>query len=191
MAKQPIETLTVIIPTINEASRLPLLLADLKKCSNKLEVNVVDGGSTDLTVLSAKIAGANVINSLEVNRGLQMKIGAENAKNKWLLFLHADCRLDPCWSKKVFKLINQHSSRNYCWHFDFKVKGSTLALRLLEIAVNFRSILLKEPYGDQGLLIHKSLYEKAGGISPLCIMEDIDFITRVRKISFVIYYFFS
>ena len=41
---------------------------------------------------------------------------------------------------------------------------------------------MQKPYGDQGLLIHKELYLLSGGYSPLKIMEDLDFITRITKI---------
>ena len=41
--------LTVLIPTLNEASRLSLLLADLAHWPHALQVLVVDGGSVDAT----------------------------------------------------------------------------------------------------------------------------------------------
>ena len=56
-----------------------------------------------------------------------------------------------------------------------------MQFRILEIAVALRSYFLQRPYGDQGLLIHKDLYYLSGGFSPLKIMEDIDFITRITK----------
>ena len=66
---------------------------------------------------------------------------------------------------------------------DFKLNGKSFELRLLEKAVAFRSTFLQKPYGDQGLLIHRSLYEKTGGFSSLCIMEDIDFILKLKKVT--------
>ena len=69
MAK-PIHNLSVIIPTINEAKRLPLLIADLKTWPYSIDLNIVDGGSKDLTTLTARLAGANVINCSKKNRGL-------------------------------------------------------------------------------------------------------------------------
>ena len=183
MAKQLINTLSIIIPTINEAGHLPLLLADLKTCPYNLDLNIIDAGSTDLTILIAKLAGGNVIKSGELNRGYQMKLGAQSSKGEWMLFLHADCRLDHLWSQRVNQIINKSSSKSYCWFFDFKLNRKSLELILLEKAVAFRSNFLQKPYGDQGLLIHRSLYEKTGGFSSLCIMEDIDFILRLKKIT--------
>ena len=41
--------LSIVIPTLNETENLPLLLADLRLWDEKLEIIIVDGGSTDLT----------------------------------------------------------------------------------------------------------------------------------------------
>ena len=68
-----------------------------------LNLIIVDGGSKDLTISIAQIQGVNVIKSLKKNRGYQLKIGASNAKGDWLLFLHADSRLDPRWVNKFIK----------------------------------------------------------------------------------------
>jgi hypothetical protein len=35
------------------------------------------------------------------------------------------------------------------------------------------------PYGDQGLLISRSLYERLGGFRPLPLMEDVDLVRRI------------
>ncbi len=174
-------TLSVIIPTLNEANRLPSLLADLKAWPNKFDLLIVDGGSTDLTVSIAQIQGIKVIKSVHSNRGYQLKIGASNAIGDWLLFLHADSRLDKEWVKRLETIISNFSSEKFAWYFNFKIKQDSIQFRILETAVALRSHLLQSPYGDQGLLIHKSLYNNSGGFYPLKIMEDIDLIERIRR----------
>ena len=174
-------TLSVIIPTLNEANRLPSLLADLKAWPNKFDLLIVDGGSTDLTVSIAQIQGIKVIKSVHSNRGYQLKIGASNAIGDWLLFLHADSRLDKEWVKRLETIIRNFSSERFAWYFNFKIKQDSIQFRVLETAVALRSHLLQSPYGDQGLLIHKSLYNNSGGFYPLKIMEDIDLIERIRR----------
>ena len=178
---QEFPNLSVIIPTLNEASRLPLLLADLKAWPGKIDITIVDGGSSDLTVSIAQIQGLNVIKSLKSNRGHQLNLGASNAKGEWLLFLHADSRLDTLWEKKLLSSMSNLSSKNIAWYFDFKIKKNKLQFRILEILVAFRSFFLNRPYGDQGLLIHKQLYNSSGGYSSLKIMEDLDLIIRITK----------
>ena len=85
--------ISIIIPTINEANNLPLLLSDLLTTHREWEIIIVDGGSEDRTIDVAKIYGAKVYRSKEKNRGLQLDIGAKNSKGEWLIFLHADTRL--------------------------------------------------------------------------------------------------
>ena len=46
---------------------------------------------------------------------------------------------------------------------------------------SFRSRYFKQPYGDQGLIIHKSIYLKNNGFSKIPLMEDIDFIRRLKN----------
>ncbi len=178
---QKFPTLSIIIPTLNEANHLPLLFADLNAWPYKFDLTIVDGGSTDLTISIAQIHGVNVINSLEQNRGYQLKIGASKAKGDWLLFLHADSRLDQRWVQRLCKTTQNKTSKNFAWYFDFKIKKNNLEFRALEIAVALRSHFLQRPYGDQGLLIHKDLYYHSGGFSSLKIMEDLEFITRITK----------
>ena len=178
---QKFPNLSIIIPTLNEANHLPLLLADLHAWPYDFELIIVDGGSKDLTISIAQIYGVNVINSFKKNRGYQLRLGASKANKDWFLFLHADSRLGPRWAKRVFKIVESKPSNNYAWYFDFKIKNDNIRFRFLEIAVAIRSHFLQRPYGDQGLLIHKNLYHKAGGFSSLKIMEDLDLITRITK----------
>ena len=178
---QKVPTLSIVIPTLNEALHLPLLLSDLNVWPNDFELIIVDGGSIDLTISIAQIQGVDVIKSPKKNRGYQLKTGASNARGDWLLFLHADSRLRIGWVRSLSQIIQNKKSKNFAWYFDFKIKKDNLEYRFLEIAVALRSLFLQHPYGDQGLLIHKDLYYKTGGFSSLKIMEDIDLITRITK----------
>ena len=178
---QKLPSLSIIIPTLNEAKSLPLLFADLNSWPYDLDLIIVDGGSNDLTTSIAEVQGVSVIHCLKKNRGHQLKIGASNARGNWLLFLHADSRLDPRWVNNLLKIIKTETSKDHPWYFDFKIKNNNIQFRFLEIAVALRSCLLQRPYGDQGLLIHKDLYNNSGGFYSLKIMEDLDFIIRITK----------
>ena len=85
--------ISIIIPTINEANNLPLLLSDLSVIQEEGEIIIVDCGSEDKTIDIANIYGAKVFISKERSRGIQLDIGAKNSKGEWLIFLHADTRL--------------------------------------------------------------------------------------------------
>ena len=69
--------ISIIIPTINEANNLPLLLSDLLTTYKEGEIIIVDCGSEDKTLDVSNIYGAKVYKSKERSRGLQLNIGAK------------------------------------------------------------------------------------------------------------------
>jgi len=144
---------------------------------------IVDSGSEDKTIDVANIYGAKVYKSNERNRGLQLDIGAKNSKGDWLLFLHADTRLNHDWFGKLNLVLE--GEKNYIYYFKFKINHKKLIYRLLEILVNFRSKYFKLPYGDQGLIIHRTTYFENNGFRKIPLMEDVDFIRRLNKGKFL------
>ena len=170
---------SIIIPTINEANNLPLLLSDLSTIHKEGEIIIVDCGSEDKTIDIANIYGAKVYKSKERNRGLQLDMGANRSKGDWLLFLHADTRLTHDWFRKISSILE--GGKNYIFYFQFKVNHKKMIFRVLEILVNFRSKFFKKPYGDQGLIIHKTNYLKNNGFRKIPLMEDVDFLRRLKN----------
>ena len=171
--------ISIIIPTINEANNLPLLLSDLSIIQKEGEIIIVDCGSEDKTIDIANIYGAKVFISKERNRGLQLDMGANISKGDWLLFLHADTRLTHDWLRKINRILN--GDKGYIYYFKFKVNNKKIIYRLLEILVNFRSQYCKQPYGDQGLIIHRTIYYKNNGFRNIPLMEDVDFLMRLNQ----------
>ena len=171
--------ISIIIPTINEAKNLPLLLSDLSIIQKEGEIIIVDGGSEDKTIDIAKIHGARVFKSKERNRGLQLNTGAKNAKGNWLIFLHADTRLSNNWFIELSSILKEE--KKYIYYFKFKINHKKIIYRVLEILVNFRSKHLKQPYGDQGLIIHRTTYFQSNGFRKIPLMEDVDFLRRLNN----------
>ena len=171
--------ISIIIPTINEANNLPLLLSDLSIIQNVGEILIVDCGSEDRTIDIANIYGAKVYKSKERSRGLQLNIGAKNSQGDWLLFIHADTRLTYDWFKEIKPVMR--GDKNYVYYFKFKINHEGIIYRILEIFVNLRSKFFKQPYGDQGLIIHKSTYLKNNGFQKIPLMEDVDFLERLEN----------
>ena len=171
--------ISIIIPTINEANNLPLLLSDLSVIQKEGEIIIVDCGSEDKTIDIANIYGAKVYKSKEKNRGLQLDIGAKNSRGDWLIFFHADTRLTHDWFKKINSVFK--GEKNYIYYFKFKINHKKIIYRVLEILVNIRSKFFKQPYGDQGLIIHRTTYFKNNGFRKIPLMEDVDFLRRLNK----------
>ena len=47
--------------------------------------------------------------------------------------------------------------------------------------MRLRGRLLGLPYGDQGLLIGRTFYDKLGGYKRLPLMEDVDLMRRLKR----------
>ena len=171
--------ISIIIPTINEANNLPLLLSDLSVIQKEGEILIVDCGSEDKTIDIANIYGVKVYKSKEKNRGLQLNMGAKKSRGEWLIFLHADTRLTHDCFTKIKSVIE--GDNNSIYYFKFKINNRKKLYRVLEIFVNFRSQYLKQPYGDQGLIIHRSIYLKNNGFRKIPLMEDLDFFRRLNN----------
>ena len=174
--------ISIVIAARNEAPRLPLLLADLALGLELVgEIVVVDGSSADATTRVAALAGARVLAS-PPGRGAQLALGIASSRSSWLLLLHADARLPDRWQQAVAKAIDRSGQKDdAAWYFDLAITAPNPALRIVEAGVALRSRWRQLPYGDQGLLLPRSLLQRAGGLLPLPLMEDLELVLRLRR----------
>jgi rSAM/selenodomain-associated transferase 2 len=172
--------LSIVIPTLNAAATLPSALAALAQEALEHEVVVSDGGSTDATAAIARDSGARVVDGAP-GRGAQLQAGAAAARGDWLLFVHADTCLAPGWARAVTDFCGARESDSRAAYFRFALDDRAAAARRLELIVRLRCRLLALPYGDQGLLISRRLYDAAGGFRALAIMEDVDIVRRLGR----------
>ena len=168
--------LSIVIPALNAAATLPATLAALSGTAG--EVVVADGGSGDGTTGLAGASGARVLVAPR-GRGTQLAAGAAAARGAWLLFLHADTRLAPGW--EAVAAAHMRTRPDAAGFFRFRLDSADPRARRLERAVAWRCRALALPYGDQGLLIHRGLLARAGGIRPLPLMEDVDLVRRLGR----------
>lgn len=169
-----------IIPTLNAAGALPGLIEQLRTSAIFAEIVIVDGGSSDETVAIARTADVRVI-AAPRGRGIQLAAGAAAAAGDWLLFLHADCHLGEHWEAAVSGFLAAPEAIGRAGYFDFALDDTAPVARRLERIVAWRCRVLGLPYGDQGLLIARSLYCTAGGFAPLPLMEDVDLVRRLGR----------
>lgn len=174
--------ISAVIPALNAEARLaqcltalvPATVAELVR-----EVIVVDGGSTDNTKDIADGFGARVLTA-PPGRGGQLATGAREAKGDWLLFLHADTVLEEGWEKEAQDFIQSKPDKAAVFTLKFDANG--FAPSMVAAGAMARTKIFKAPYGDQGLLISKALYEQVGGYADLPLMEDVDFIRRLTRV---------
>ncbi len=73
------------------------------------------------------------------------------------------------------------SAQGRAGYFDFALDDTASAARRLERIVAWRCRVLALPYGDQGLLISRALYDAVGGFARLPLMEDVDLVRRLSR----------
>jgi rSAM/selenodomain-associated transferase 2 len=170
-------TLTIIIPTLNAG-------ADLERCLTALDRNdlilIADGNSTDATREIADRFGATIVTTPR-GRGTQLRAGAAAARSDWLLFVHADTQLEAGWRDTVMTHLQRADAHTIAAVFQFALDDTSAAARRLERMVAWRGRILGLPYGDQGLLIHRTLYDAIGGYPDIPLMEDVAIIRAIGR----------
>jgi rSAM/selenodomain-associated transferase 2 len=166
--------ITVVIPTLNEADSISGAVESVAGGAG--EVIVADGGSSDATVAAARSAGARVIRAPR-GRAAQMEAGARVASAEWLVFLHADTRLESGWDEALLGL----DTRFVGGAFRFGLDSGRARYRLVEAAVRARCAVLGLPYGDQALFARRDAFVACGGFGDVPILEDVDFVRRLRR----------
>jgi glycosyltransferase involved in cell wall biosynthesis len=182
---------TVVIPALNEEKFLPNLLKSLAvQTDRRFEVIVVDGSSTDKTVIKAKtfqktVPNLSVIVSPVASLPLQRNLGAKKAAGEWLAFIDADSILMPYFFERVNKYIETVKPElmtTWC-RPDSEVNGDALLTLFGNITLE-ASIMFKKPLSPGPLtLVSKRAYEKIGGYDEEhAFHEDMDFGMRLHKI---------
>lgn len=172
----------VVIPTLNAAPGLASMLAALHGGADELalSVTVCDGGSHDDTVAIAQRAGATIVTA-PTGRGGQLATGAAAGSAPWLLFLHADTVPGPGWANAVDRFTSCATHAERVGHFRLRFASADPRARRVERLAAWRCRTFGLPYGDQGLLIARALYQRLGGFRPLPLMEDVDFVRRIGR----------
>jgi rSAM/selenodomain-associated transferase 2 len=178
MSEKQRPSVSIIIPTFNEASCLQQTLDAIARVRGNFEVIVVDGGSDDSTIEIARRAGARVI-ECDRGRGIQMHSGALIARGQALLFLHADTILP----REAVVLIENCLSDDQLTaggNFEIRFDGETRAARFMTWLYP-RLGQLGLYYGDSAIFVRAAAYERAGGFKPFPIFEDVNLVQRLKR----------
>ena len=170
--------ISLIIPTLNEKKNFNKVKKNIELLNSK-EVFIIDGNSSDKTISTFSSLKKRIIIS-PPSRGVQLHLGAKNAKENWFLFMHADTLLN----NKNIKDINQFiKKKNYkkVGYFKIRFDSNSISALIISYWAYIRTVLFKLPFGDQCILIHRNYYQEIGGFSPIPIMEDLDFILKIPK----------
>jgi rSAM/selenodomain-associated transferase 2 len=172
--------ITVVIPVLNDTAALALLLPALSSDS-AIEIIVVDGSETSdpaLDVLRERHSDVRWMRSAP-GRGAQMNHGARHARGRWLVFLHSDTRLGASWID-VLRCLDEQP-RIVGGSFRFALDSPSRWARWIEWGVRIRVRLFDLAYGDQALFVRRTVFEELRGYRELPLMEDVEFIRRLRR----------
>jgi rSAM/selenodomain-associated transferase 2 len=170
---------SIIIPTLNEASTLEFYLLALQPYRQYCEIIVVDGGSADATVAIA-MPYADKVLTAGAGRAKQMNVGAKYAQGEILLFLHADTLL-PAGG---LALVQQAITPKRQWgRFDVALQGKQPFLKVIAFCMNWRSRLTGIATGDQGIFVGRRAFQAVNAYTEQALMEDIELCTKLSRLS--------
>lgn len=179
--------LSVVIPTRNDENRLgPTLAALVPGVAEGLvrDVALADGGSTDATLEIADIAGCGVVAGF-ADRASRIDAAMRRAKSGWVLLLEPGVVLAEGWRQEARSFIETVERRGEQGRraavFSFGLDRFGARARAEERFVGLWGSLSALPQPEQGLLIHKSLYQELGGMRPLPAMAEADLLRRIGR----------
>jgi len=167
--------LSIVIPVLNDAPALTMLLTDLAPALDNqlIEVVVVDGGSEDALAATIASQPVRLIRSGR-GRGLQQAAGVEASRGRIVWLLHADTRVP---SEAIGQVLSQQSG----WgRFRLRFEPAFPGMQMIAAMMHWRSRLTGICTGDQGIWIARDLLERAGGMPVQPLMEDIELSARLR-----------
>ena len=174
-------TLSIVIPTLNEAASIGSVLARLQDLRRRgAEVIVIDGGSTDGTLEEARLL-ADRAASAPRGRASQMNAGARLARGFVLLFLHADTILPDSADRRIAEAL---ANQACAWgRFDVRIAGRHPMLAVVAVLMNLRSRLTGIATGDQAMFVRREAFEQVGGFPDIPLMEDISLSRSLKHLS--------
>jgi uncharacterized membrane protein YbhN (UPF0104 family) len=178
--KQPLPTtLSVVVPTLNEAKGLPETLQRARAVPEVAEIIVVDGGSTDETRAVAARMGCKVLQGPPGHAG-RLRLGASQATGDVVLFLHADTWLAPNAGKAAINCLRDvHLAGG---GFLKKFRDATPLLHGTCLRCAIRLYFGRCIPADQGMFFRREVLESIGGVPDVPLREEFELCWRVRKI---------
>ena len=173
------ETISVVIPTLNEAAALEATVQRARAVPEVREIIVADGGSEDRTREIARELGCVLVAS-PPGRGGQLKCGAAVAKGDVLLFLHADTWVRPEAGKAAINALRDAFAVGGGFWKIFREASPLLWGSRLKCAI--RLYVGGRVMGDQAIFVRREALARAGGMPELPLMEEFELCRRLNAI---------
>ena len=177
MGRDQSPLVSVVVPTLNDAGPLALLLGQIAGVDG-FEVIVVDGDSEDNPEVVCEGRGV-VFARCQAHRGRQMQRGAELSRGRLIWFLHADASVEPALLDAL-----RNAAGSMLWgRFDVRLSNPSPVFEVISWSMNQRSRLTGICTGDQGIFVSRRLLDAVGGMPDQPLMEDIELSRRLRRLA--------
>lgn len=168
--------LSIVVPVGPDESAGAGLMADLAELDSRCELIL-----SSVTGSAPSFSGGRIrhVSGL-AGRARQQNAGAAAALGDWLCFLHADSRLPVGSVERMLAAPVEDEALRY---FDLRFSPDGPAMMLInEVGAWVRSRWLGMPFGDQGLILPRSWFERLGGFDEsLGCGEDHALVWTARK----------
>lgn len=181
----PTYDLSIIVPVAKNDQEWKNLIQDLSSLSSLWEV-IFCGPKPFLALEDPYIRDfleRPTVSWLDkdLGRAGQLNYASKKAKGKNLWYLHADSRIDESCLKTIENYIPKIRNKIFFLRLVFKKDGPE-TITINQFGAYFRSQFLKIPFGDQGLCMEKSTWEKLQGYpEDVAHGEDHLFIWKARQ----------
>ena len=171
---------SIIIPVYHEEEIINHTISHINQFKQEynIEIIIVDGNQKKSTIKKVECSSCILLTSKK-SRAIQMNAGAQIARGKILIFLHADTQLPGNALQEILKVI--YEDHYPAGAFDFKIGTGKWIFRIIENNSNIRSRITRIPYGDQVHFFHRDYFFKIGMYKEIPIMEDIEIMQRIKK----------
>lgn len=182
-------SVTVIIPTLNEEATVADVIRKARNCVHVAEVIVIDDQSYDNTVQAAILAGATAFTSTQLGKGASMREGLMMTQTDIIVYLDADI---PTYPENVVDLLVEPLLKNEAdfvkSYFDRQAGRVTelVAKPLLSILfpalTHFRQPLSGIIAGRKSFF-HKIDFENDYGVDIGILLDMYRLETRIAEVS--------
>lgn len=175
--------ISIVIPVLHEGSGINEHVEHVfgLPYPGPREILIVDGSKHGDTIGRVQDRRCILLKS-KPGRARQMNTGARAAQGRILLFLHADTALPQNGLTRAAEVLIQKKEQPCAaGAFTLRMETESRMLRLFIRLANVRNRILRTPYGDQAVFIHRDVFEEMGGYADIPLMEDVDLMRRLRK----------
>jgi hypothetical protein len=174
--------LSIIIPLAPSEQAWRDLLPDLLPLCKVAEV-ILSVPDKNFVVDLDSLVGTEFpvrVHETRLGRAFQMNGAAVVTKGEYLWILHADSRLNKSTLQSALNL--SRSSERSLYYFDLVYQNDGPRLTMINLFfTHLRSRVFGLPFGDQGFLLSRDLFEELGGFPEDCLYgEDHLFVWKAK-----------